>query len=99
MRTAQLIALITVILRAATLVFQSLLAGGIVFHRWIAADAGATREPGFGIRLLRYSAVALAVTQALYLALNTTLLRHSRGLGLGATMGANFLIAGMLTIG
>ena len=80
MRTAELIALITVILRAATLVFQSLLVGAIVFHRWIAKDARATREPGFGIRLLRYSAIALAVTQALYLALNTTILRHSLGL-------------------
>src|SRR5260370_753307 len=99
MRTAQLIALITVILRAATLVFQSLLAGGIVFHRWIAADARATREPGFGMRLLRYSAIALAVTQALYLALNTTILRHSLGLGLAETMGANLFVPGRLTIG
>jgi len=40
MRTAELIALITVILRAATLVFQSLLVGSIVFHRWIDADCG-----------------------------------------------------------
>src|SRR5262249_3579547 len=99
MRTAQLIALITVILRAATLVFQSLLVGGIVFHRWIAADARATREPAFGIRLLRYSGIALAVTQALYLALNTMILRHSLGLGLAETIGANFFVAGMLTIG
>ena len=98
MRTAELIALITVILRAATLVFQSLLVGGIVFHRWIATDETATREPGFGIQLLRYSAIALAVTQALYLALNTTILRHSLGLSLAETMGANFFIAGMLTI-
>jgi hypothetical protein len=54
-----------VVVRAATLVFQSLLVGGIVFHRWIATDARAMREPGFRVRLLRYSAIALAVTQAL----------------------------------
>jgi copper resistance protein D len=98
MRTAQLIALITVILRAATLVFQSLLVGGIVFHRWIAAGAF-TREPGFGIRLLRSSAIALAVTQALYLGLNTMILKESLGLSLAETVGANFFVAGMLTIG
>jgi len=99
MPTAELIALITVILRAATLVFQSLLVGGIVFHRWIGADATAMRECGSGIRLLRYSAVALALTQALYLGLNTMILRKSLGLGLAETVGADFFVAGMLTIG
>ena len=99
MRTAELIALITVILRAATLVFQSLLVGGIVFHRWIDADATTTRERALGVRLMCCSAIALAVTQAVYLGLNVMILRNSLGLGLAQTMGANFFVAGMLTIG
>ena len=41
MRTEALGALITVILRAATLVSQSLLVGGIVFRRWAAAAPAA----------------------------------------------------------
>ena len=39
MRTQALFGIITVLLRVATLIFQSLIVGGIVFQRWIAAGA------------------------------------------------------------
>jgi len=66
--------MIAVALRAATLIFQSLVIGGIVFRRWIAmndADAGAdTTIVRKGVLLVQASAVALAVTQLLYLGFN-----------------------------
>src|SRR5215472_16390269 len=99
MRTEALIALITVMLRAATLVSQSLLIGGIVFHRWIAAKPPTLGEPSPGTRLVRHAAIALAVVQVLFLGLNTMFLRNSLGLSLAETMSANFFVAGMVTIG
>ena len=98
MRTLALFALVAVMLRAATLVFQSLLIGGIVFHRWIAAEKPTLGETAPGIPLLRLSAIALAVTQVLFLGLNTMLLRVSLGLTLAETMSANFFVVGMVTI-
>ena len=95
MRTEELIALITVILRAATLVSQSLLIGGVVFRRWIAAGPPAPGEPSMGIRLVRCAAIALAVAQALFLGLNAMLLRNSLGLTLWETMSASFFVAGI----
>jgi putative copper resistance protein D len=99
MRTEELIALITVVLRAATLVTQSLLIGGIVFRRWIAATPAASGEPGSGIRLVRCAGLALAVAQLLFLCLNAMLLRNSLGLNLLEMISANFFVVGMVTIG
>lgn len=109
MRTEALFGIITVILRAATLIFQSLVIGGIVFHRWVTPtptpgsasappDANALREERLGVRLIRGAAIALAGTQALYLALNTYLLSSSLGVGLPQIVGANFFVAGLVTI-
>jgi putative copper resistance protein D len=98
MRTEALIALITVVLRAATLVSQSLLVGGVVFRRWVAAGPAASGEPGPGIRLLRCAAIGLAVAQAMFLGLNVMVLRNSLGLNLLETISANFFVVGMVTI-
>ncbi len=99
MRTQALFGIITVILRAATLVFQSLVIGGIVFHRWIApVNAAAPLEEPFGNLLVRISALALAVTQVLYLSLNAMILKESLGFGIRDLAGANFFIAGAVTI-
>ena len=98
MRTEALIELITVILRAATLVSQSLLIGGVVFRRWIAARPAEPGEPGPGVWLLRYAAISLAAAQALFLGLNTMVLRNSLGLNLLEMISANFFLVGMVTI-
>ncbi len=99
MRTQALFGIITVILRAATLVFQSLVIGGIVFHRWFApGKIAAPGEEPFGNLVVRVSAMALAVTQILYLSLNTIILKESLGFGLKDVAGANFFIAGLVTI-
>jgi copper resistance protein D len=98
MRTQALFGIITVLLRAATLVFQSLIVGGIVFQRWITADNTPEENRRIGALVIRISAIALAATQALYLGLNTKILSDSLGAGLSEIAGANFFIAGVVTI-
>ena len=98
MRTQALFGIITVLLRAATLVFQSLVIGGIVFQRWIAAPETPEDDRRRGAVVIRISAIALAATQALYLGLNTKILVDSLGAGLSEIAGANFFIAGVVTI-
>jgi putative copper resistance protein D len=95
MRTQALFGMIAVALRAATLIFQSLIIGGIMFRRWIAREEPTT---GRGILLIRASAVALAVTQLLYLGFNAALLNHSMGLSLSEMVSANFFVTGLVTI-
>jgi putative copper resistance protein D len=99
MRTQALFGIIAVVLRAATLIFQSLVIGGIVYNRWIAADdTTATRKRRLGILLVRLSAVALAVTQLLYLGINSAILMNSLELGVADVAAANFFVAGLVTI-
>jgi copper resistance protein D len=99
MRTQALFGIITVILRAATLVFQSLVIGGIVFRRWIAAgEMTPARDQRLGILLVQISAIALAVTQVAYLGLNTTILTGSLGASVKDIAGANFFVAGVVTV-
>jgi putative copper resistance protein D len=99
MRTQALFGIITVVLRAATLVFQSLVIGGIVFQRWVAADDKTTvRERQTGVLLVRFAAGALACAQLFYLAINTMLLRDTLGLGLADVATANFFVVGLVTI-
>src|SRR5262249_12868924 len=97
MRTQALFGLITVVLRAATLILQSLVIGGIVFQRWIAAGEPAVHKHS-GVRLIRFSAVALALTQLLFLAFNTAVLSSSVGLGLADVATANFFVVGLITV-
>jgi copper resistance protein D len=99
MRTQSLFGIITVVLRAATLIFQSLVIGGIVFHRWIApADLSQESDGERGERMIRWAAIALAATQVLYLGFNTAILMDSLGTGLKSIIGANFFVAGAVTI-
>ena len=99
MRTQSLFGIIAVVLRATTLILQSLVIGGIVFHRWIAADsAKAIDERRVGIQLVRVSALTLAATQLVYLSLNSALLINSLGLRVADVAGANFFVAGLVTI-
>ncbi|HKD82883.1 MAG TPA: CopD family protein [Candidatus Angelobacter sp.] len=99
MQNQSLFGIIVVALRAATLVFQSLVVGGIVFHRWIAGDSTAPRgERSPGILLLRVSAAGLVGTQLLYIGINSAVLMDSLGIGLSSVASANFFVAGAVTI-
>src|SRR5215467_10641526 len=98
MRTQGLFGIIAVVLRAATLILQSLVIGGLVFHRWIAANDANIRDRQQGVQLVRIAAVALAATQVVYLGLNSALLMDSLGVGLADVVTANFFVAGLVTV-
>jgi putative copper resistance protein D len=88
--------MITVVLRAATLVLQSLVIGGVVFRRWIAV--GDTRTASAGVTLIRASAIGLSLAQVLYVALNTAVLASSLGLGVADVATANYFVTGAVTV-
>ncbi len=88
--------MIAVFLRAATLVLQSLVIGGLVFRRWIAGHDMST--PSTGVLLIRASAAGLCLAQLLYVALNTAVLAESLGLGVAEVVTANYFVTGVLTM-
>ncbi len=89
---------VLVVLRAATLCFQSLVIGGIVFEIAVTPRSGSGRELVVQPirRLIVGAAIALALTQAISAALNAYLLMRSVDLTLREVVGANFALnAGM----
>ena len=95
---------LSVILRAGTLVFQSLLLGGVLFVLWIArptseiADASFERVRSSSLRMLRIAAIGLAVVQAFYLYVNSAVLMATAEIGLRDVVGANFFISGSVDL-
>src|SRR5215472_1374117 len=91
---------LVVLLRAAILCFQSVAAGGIVFL--IAVTRGAELRSGELLRpswkLIRWSALGLAVSQLLFVAANSVVLTYTTGIPLPEVLGANFVLAGVLAI-
>jgi putative copper resistance protein D len=90
----------SVILRAGTLVFQSLLLGGVVFLLWVARPSQSLpsdnidRVQSSSLRLLRVSAIGLAVVQILYLYVDSAVLMTTAEIGFREVVGANFFFAG-----
>lgn len=90
----------SVLLRAGTLVFQSLLLGGVLFVLWTARGNAGVPEEGIAIvqasslRLLRASAIGMAIVQLLYLYVDSAVLMVSSQIGFHEVVGANFFIAG-----
>ena len=91
---------LSVILRAGTLVFQSLLLGGVLFVLWIArptleiANGNLAKVQSSSLRMLRLAAIGLAVVQTLYLYVNSAVLMATAEIGLRDVVGANFFISG-----
>lgn len=98
MRTQALFGMVAVALRAATLIFQSLVIGGVVFHRWIAPRILQRSEGQPGITLLRLSALALAGTQLLFVGFNTAILMQGMQLSFRDALTANYFVVGVITI-
>jgi putative copper resistance protein D len=99
-RLLQIFGFLSVLLRGATLSFQSLAIGGIVFLVFV---AGRMKTPSdqlehAALSWIRRSAVALAVTQMAVLAASSVLLMQSADMTLPEVSGANFVIAGALAI-
>src|SRR5215467_2464176 len=93
-----LFGLLAVLLRAAILCFQTVAVGGIAFLLVVA------RVPQIGDqlwlhsaeRLIRWSALALALVQTVFVISNTLILTSSTGLSVEAVLGANYVLAGVL---
>lgn len=99
-RLLQIFGFLSVLIRGATLTFQSLTVGGIVFLLLVlpraGEDRGGVRETC--LRWIRRFALALAATQASYLLANSLILMQSADISLGEVAGANFVLAGVLGI-
>jgi len=91
---------LVVLLRAAILCFQTMAMGGILFFLLVTRKKDRRREellrPGW--KLIRGSALALAVSQLLFVAANSLMLTISSGISIREVLGANFAFAGMLAV-
>src|SRR5882757_6474683 len=99
-RLLQVFGFLSVLFRGATLTFQSLAVGGIVFLIVVvrrapedSADVQQTCR-----RWIRRSALGLAVMQISYVLANSLILRQSADMSLRDVLGANFVLAGMIGI-
>jgi copper resistance protein D len=105
-RLAGLYAYLAVILRAAILVFQSLILGGVVFV-WLvlrrpSAESSSRLEIDVAsakcVRLLRMSALLLSAAEATCLVVSCRVLIRSVGLSIPDMIGANFVLAAFIAI-
>jgi copper resistance protein D len=99
-RLLQVFGFLSVLFRGATLTFQSLAIGGIVFLIFVVrrADEESTELRQACLRWIRRSAIALAVMQVSYLTANSLILRQSADMSLREVAGANFVLAGLIGI-
>ena len=102
MQIINLFAFLSVIFRAATIMLQSLVLGGIVFSYLVLGQSGAEVNPSEAIRacerMLRIAAIILILVQALYIACEALLLIELSGFQLGEIAGASFFLAGIVSI-
>jgi len=104
LKVVDLFAFLSVVLRAGTLVFQSLVLGGVLFVLWTVRPSLALpadnnlRVHRSSWLLLRISAIGLCVMQALYLFVNSSTLMVTAEIGLDAVVGANFFVSGCIVL-
>jgi len=99
-RLLQVFGFLSVLLRGATLTFQSLAIGGIVFLICVVRDS---KEDSADMRIaclrwIRWSAVALLIAQISYVLANSLILQESAEMTLREVAGANFVVAGLIAI-
>jgi len=91
---------LSVVLRGFTLAFESLVIGGVAFSLFVNAQpAGSSDSDLADIRrsqrkLLRISAVSLALSQVILLFLDSTVLMGTTDMGLSDLAGASYFVAG-----
>src|SRR5882724_7897337 len=99
-RLLQVFGFLSVLFRGATLTFQSLAVGGVVFLVFVVRrakeDSGDLRQAC--LRWIRRSALALAVMQISYVVANSLILRQSADIPLREVLGANFVLAGLIGV-
>ena len=99
-RLLQVFGFLSVLFRGATLAFQSLVVGGIVFLNVVlrgASDESANLKDAC-LRWIRRAAMALAAMQLAYVLANSLILMQSADMSLSEVSGANFVIAGAIGI-
>jgi putative copper resistance protein D len=100
-RLLQVFGFLSVLFRGATLTFQSLAIGGIVFLTFVVRRAKEEDSAALCqacLRWIRRSAIALAGMQISYVLANSLILRQSADMSLREVMGANFVLAGLVGI-
>src|SRR5215469_12657862 len=103
-KLVDLFSFLSVVLRAGTLVFQSVLLGGVMFVLWTArysADASAdssAQVQASSWKLLRWGAVGLALVQLLYLYVDSAVLMAAADIPFSWVIGANFFISGSIVL-
>ena len=99
-RLLQIFGFLSVLLRGATLTFQSLTVGGVVFLLLILRNSGPDSEDVkvSCFRWIRRFALALAAMQISYLLANALILMQSAQISFAEVIGANFVLAGALGI-
>src|SRR4029077_15888111 len=99
-RLLQVFGFLSVLFRGATLTFQSLAIGGIVFLIFVVRrgqeDSAELQQAC--LRESRRSALALAVMQVSYVLANSLILRESADISILEVLGANFVLAGLIGI-
>ncbi len=97
-RLLQIFGFLSVLFRGATLSFESLTIGGIVFLNFVARRSNSQSEAinQACLRWIRRAAVALAVMQMAYILASTLILMQSADMTLSDVSGANFVLAGIL---
>jgi len=99
-RLLQIFGFLSVLFRGATLSFESLTIGGIVFLNFVTRGESNQWEAIHQacLRWIRRAAMALAVMQLAYILASTLILMQSADMALGDVSGANFVLAGILAI-
>ncbi len=99
-RLLQVFGFLSVLFRGATLTFQSLAVGGIVFLILVVrrSNEDSAELQQACLRWIRRSAFALAAMQISYVLANSTILRQSADMSLREVAGANFVLAGAIGI-
>jgi len=91
---------LVVLLRAAILVFQTILVGGVIFLSFVASNDGLRPEeltrPAW--KFIRWSGVGFALCQIAFLFVNSLVLGNSTDISIREMLGANFAIAGIVGI-
>jgi putative copper resistance protein D len=91
---------LVVLLRAAILVFQTILVGGAIFLSFVASNESLRPEeltrPAW--KLIRWSGVGFALCQIAFLLVNSLVLGNSTDISIREMLGANFAIAGIVGI-
>jgi len=99
-RLLQVFGFLSVLFRGATLTFQSLAVGGIVFLIFVVRgaeeDSAVLRQAC--LRWIRRSALALAIMEISYVLANSIILRQSADMPFRDVLGANFVLAGAIGI-